>query len=92
MTVGRKLNELFNELYLCDNIINAEKSVTDILEFINKIHFSTMDELSSRLTKITYQKSFMDYLENFNLTNNPFLYQIDTIRQVLSFHYRFHEL
>ena len=89
MNKSRKLNELFNELYLTKNKDSAIKKSKDIMEHIEEIHLKEMDELSATMTRKMYQNNFNDYLDNYESEKNPFLSIIDTIRQILSFHYRF---
>ncbi|WP_299676345.1 hypothetical protein [uncultured Dokdonia sp.] len=89
MNKSVKLNSLFNEFYLSKSKETALQNSKEIIKFIEEIHFKEMDELSANMSRKMYQNNFNDYLDNFESEKNPFLSTVDTIRQILSFHYRF---
>jgi len=89
MNKSVKLNSLFNEFYLSKSKESAVQNSKEIIKFIEEIHLKKMDELSANMSRKMYQNNFKDYLDNFESEKNPFLSTVDTIRQILSFHYRF---
>lgn len=83
-----KLNEQFANLYQEKDKLEATRIVNSILSLLEDIHLSKCDPMMAQLSRANYTQSFNSYLDNIDSQNNPFLSQVDIIRQIISSSYR----
>jgi len=83
-----KINLLFNELYLCEDIDTATEKSKEILDKLSEKGLVNFDE---PLEKDVHRLSFNEYLSTFGQNPNPNLSKIETIRMIVRQSFRYED-